>query len=203
MHCRTGHLPDSPHRSGHTHARGKSTRLGRLGRAGGPQPSAPAPTPRLNCDSHSDRSCCSRGSAREVAPRRPGGRVAGRRSPKPSSSRGIGRPREPKAQHLAQDENSPLGRRQVLQGDEGAPDASLVFEPAVLEGLQGLRPGVQVVVLTWLDRAPAMSCACIRATTSLIPSTGKSSALARRCRPRHGGRPQAHDQGSARPGQDP
>lgn len=39
------------------------------------------------------------------------------------------------------------------QGHEGAPDAWLVFEPAVLEGLQGIRPGDQVVVLTWLDRA--------------------------------------------------
>jgi tRNA-Thr(GGU) m(6)t(6)A37 methyltransferase TsaA len=39
------------------------------------------------------------------------------------------------------------------QGDEGAPDAWLVFEPAVLEGLDGIRPGVQLIVLTWLDRA--------------------------------------------------
>ena len=39
------------------------------------------------------------------------------------------------------------------QGHEGAPDAWLVFEPAVLEGLQGIRPGNQVLVLTWLDRA--------------------------------------------------
>ena len=39
------------------------------------------------------------------------------------------------------------------QGREGAPDAWLVFEQAVLEGLQGIRPGDQVIVLTWLDRA--------------------------------------------------
>jgi tRNA-Thr(GGU) m(6)t(6)A37 methyltransferase TsaA len=39
------------------------------------------------------------------------------------------------------------------QGHDGAPDAWLVFEPAVLEGLQGIRPGDQVIVLTWLDRA--------------------------------------------------
>jgi tRNA-Thr(GGU) m(6)t(6)A37 methyltransferase TsaA len=39
------------------------------------------------------------------------------------------------------------------QGHEGAPDAWLVFEPAVLEGLQGIRPGDRVIVLTWLDRA--------------------------------------------------
>jgi tRNA-Thr(GGU) m(6)t(6)A37 methyltransferase TsaA len=39
------------------------------------------------------------------------------------------------------------------QGHEGAPDASLVFDPDVLEGLRDLRPGDQVIVLTWLDRA--------------------------------------------------
>jgi tRNA-Thr(GGU) m(6)t(6)A37 methyltransferase TsaA len=39
------------------------------------------------------------------------------------------------------------------QGDEGAPDAWLVFEPGVLGGLDGLRPGARVIVLTWLDRA--------------------------------------------------
>jgi tRNA-Thr(GGU) m(6)t(6)A37 methyltransferase TsaA len=39
------------------------------------------------------------------------------------------------------------------QGDEGAPEAWLVFEPAVAEGLRVLRPGDRVIVLTWLDRA--------------------------------------------------
>ena len=39
------------------------------------------------------------------------------------------------------------------QGDEGAPEAWLVFEPAVREALDGLREGDDVVVLTWLDRA--------------------------------------------------
>ena len=39
------------------------------------------------------------------------------------------------------------------QGHEGSPDAWLVFEPAVLEGLQGIGPGDRVIVLTWLDRA--------------------------------------------------
>jgi tRNA-Thr(GGU) m(6)t(6)A37 methyltransferase TsaA len=39
------------------------------------------------------------------------------------------------------------------QGAEGAPDAWLVFDPAVLPGLDGLRAGDRVVVLTWLDRA--------------------------------------------------
>lgn len=40
-----------------------------------------------------------------------------------------------------------------LQGDEGAPDAWLVLNPAVGEGLRGLQAGTDVLVLTWLDRA--------------------------------------------------
>jgi tRNA-Thr(GGU) m(6)t(6)A37 methyltransferase TsaA len=39
------------------------------------------------------------------------------------------------------------------QGHEGAPEAWLVFEPDVFDGLQDLRPGDRVIVLTWLDRA--------------------------------------------------
>jgi len=39
------------------------------------------------------------------------------------------------------------------QGAEGGVDARLVFEPDVLEGLDGIRPGDRVVILTWLDRA--------------------------------------------------
>jgi tRNA-Thr(GGU) m(6)t(6)A37 methyltransferase TsaA len=39
------------------------------------------------------------------------------------------------------------------QGDEGAPDAWLVFEPGVAEGLRDIAPGTEVLVLTWLDRA--------------------------------------------------
>jgi tRNA-Thr(GGU) m(6)t(6)A37 methyltransferase TsaA len=36
------------------------------------------------------------------------------------------------------------------QGDEGAPDAWLAFDPTVLEGI---RVGDEVIVVTWLDRA--------------------------------------------------
>ncbi|MDQ3985922.1 MAG: tRNA (N6-threonylcarbamoyladenosine(37)-N6)-methyltransferase TrmO [Actinomycetota bacterium] len=39
------------------------------------------------------------------------------------------------------------------QGDEGAPDAWLVFEPSVLDALEGIRPGDEAIVLTWLHRA--------------------------------------------------
>ena len=39
------------------------------------------------------------------------------------------------------------------QGDEGAPDAWLVFEPAVLDALDGIEVGDEVIVITWLDRA--------------------------------------------------
>lgn len=39
------------------------------------------------------------------------------------------------------------------QGDEGAPEACLVFGQEVSEGLRDLRAGDEVIVLTWLDRA--------------------------------------------------
>ena len=39
------------------------------------------------------------------------------------------------------------------QGDEGAPDAWLVFDPAMRDGLRNLEPGNEIIVLTWLDRA--------------------------------------------------
>ena len=39
------------------------------------------------------------------------------------------------------------------QGNEGAPDAWLVFDAAVLDGLSDLEPGDHVIVLTWLHQA--------------------------------------------------
>lgn len=50
---------------------------------------------------------------------------------------------------------SPLTERAQApkQGHEGAPDAWLVFDADVLEGLDGIRPGDRVILLTWLDRA--------------------------------------------------
>jgi tRNA-Thr(GGU) m(6)t(6)A37 methyltransferase TsaA len=50
---------------------------------------------------------------------------------------------------------SPLADRAQAprQGDEGAPDAWLVFEPAVSEGIRDLTVGAEIIVLTWLDRA--------------------------------------------------
>ncbi|MDX3239077.1 tRNA (N6-threonylcarbamoyladenosine(37)-N6)-methyltransferase TrmO [Streptomyces sp. ME03-5709C] len=50
---------------------------------------------------------------------------------------------------------SPLQSRDEApkQGDEGSPEAWLVFEPRVAQALRGVRAGADVVVLTWLDRA--------------------------------------------------
>jgi tRNA-Thr(GGU) m(6)t(6)A37 methyltransferase TsaA len=50
---------------------------------------------------------------------------------------------------------SPLTDRAAApkQGDEGAPDAWLVFDSAVVEALDGIQPGDRIIVLTWLDRA--------------------------------------------------
>jgi tRNA-Thr(GGU) m(6)t(6)A37 methyltransferase TsaA len=50
---------------------------------------------------------------------------------------------------------SPLKDRSQAprQGDEGAPDAWLVFQPEVAAGISDLAPGAEIIVLTWLDRA--------------------------------------------------
>ncbi len=39
------------------------------------------------------------------------------------------------------------------QGREGSPDAWLVFDPEVLDGLRDLAVGTEVILLTWLNRA--------------------------------------------------
>jgi len=57
---------------------------------------------------------------------------------------------------------TPIGRvrspladpaRAPKQGLEGAPEAWLEIEPAYRAGLAGLRPGREILVLTWLHRA--------------------------------------------------
>jgi tRNA-Thr(GGU) m(6)t(6)A37 methyltransferase TsaA len=40
-----------------------------------------------------------------------------------------------------------------MQGDEGAPDAWLVFEREVVDALAGIGPGDELIVLTWLHLA--------------------------------------------------
>jgi tRNA-Thr(GGU) m(6)t(6)A37 methyltransferase TsaA len=39
------------------------------------------------------------------------------------------------------------------QGDEGAPETTIVFDPSVADALVSLGVGDDVLVLTWLDRA--------------------------------------------------
>ena len=39
------------------------------------------------------------------------------------------------------------------QGDEGAPEAWLVFERRVADGLRDVAAGVDLLLITWLDRA--------------------------------------------------
>jgi tRNA-Thr(GGU) m(6)t(6)A37 methyltransferase TsaA len=39
------------------------------------------------------------------------------------------------------------------QGDEGAPEAWLVFDADVTEALDGIAEGDEILVLTWLDRS--------------------------------------------------
>ena len=50
---------------------------------------------------------------------------------------------------------SPLVDRATAprQGDEGSPDAWLVFAPGVSDGIRDLEAGSEILLLTWLDRA--------------------------------------------------
>ncbi len=50
---------------------------------------------------------------------------------------------------------SPLTDRDSAprQGDEGAPEAWLVFDAHFADGLDGIAAGDEMLVLTWLDRA--------------------------------------------------
>ncbi|MFI7543157.1 tRNA (N6-threonylcarbamoyladenosine(37)-N6)-methyltransferase TrmO [Actinoplanes sp. NPDC049599] len=50
---------------------------------------------------------------------------------------------------------SPLTNRATApkQADEDAPEAWLIFEERVAPGLSDIRPGAELLLLTWLDRA--------------------------------------------------
>jgi len=50
---------------------------------------------------------------------------------------------------------SPLGERSQApkQGNEGSPEAWIVFEAELAEALHGIEAGDEVLVFTWLDRA--------------------------------------------------
>ena len=67
---------------------------------------------------------------------------------------------------------SPLVEREHApkQGNEGSPEAWLVFQPKFREGLIDLRPGEEILVLTWLDRA-------IRETLSVHPRDDLNAPL--------------------------
>lgn len=39
------------------------------------------------------------------------------------------------------------------QGTEGAPDAWIDIDPAYVEGLMGLEPGTEIIILTWMHLA--------------------------------------------------
>src|SRR5215472_409472 len=56
------------------------------------------------------------------------------------------------------------------QGREGAPDAWLEISPEVAAGLQGVRAGSELIVVTWLHRAK-------RETLSVYPRGDRSREL--------------------------
>jgi tRNA-Thr(GGU) m(6)t(6)A37 methyltransferase TsaA len=51
--------------------------------------------------------------------------------------------------------SSPLRRREdaAKQGFEGAPDADIRIEPEFRSGLDGIRAGQEILILTWLHQA--------------------------------------------------
>ena len=61
------------------------------------------------------------------------------------------------------------------EGDEGAPDAWLVFDPAVFDGLAGIVAGDELVVLTWLHLARREVLRVHPRDDMSRPSTGVSS----------------------------
>ena len=68
--------------------------------------------------------------------------------------------------------SSPLLQREHApkQGNEGAPEAWLVFKPEFETGLTDLRVGAEVLVLTWLDRGD-------RQTLKVHPRDDQSAPL--------------------------
>ncbi len=50
---------------------------------------------------------------------------------------------------------SPLKERAAApkQGDEGAPEATIVLETGFVPAIDGIAPGDELLLLTWLDRA--------------------------------------------------
>jgi tRNA-Thr(GGU) m(6)t(6)A37 methyltransferase TsaA len=58
------------------------------------------------------------------------------------------------------------------QGHEGAPDAWLVFEPSVVDALDGMSPGDRLVLVTWLDRARRDVLRCHPRDDVTIPMRG-------------------------------
>ena len=59
-----------------------------------------------------------------------------------------------------------------MQPDEGAPPAWLVFEASVADALRDLRPGTDILVLTWLDRADRSVLLTIPRGDPRNPTTG-------------------------------
>ena len=58
------------------------------------------------------------------------------------------------------------------QGSDGAPDAWLVFEPEVADGLRDLAVGAEILLLTWFDRADRSVLTTIPRDDPANPLTG-------------------------------
>lgn len=59
-----------------------------------------------------------------------------------------------------------------LQGDEGAPEAVIAFDPSVVPALDGLSVGDEIVVLTWLHLADRDVLRCHPRSDAARPERG-------------------------------
>lgn len=59
-----------------------------------------------------------------------------------------------------------------LQENENAPGATIEIYPEFLEGVQDLRPGSKIILLTWLDKADRTVTSCIPRRNYNSPKIG-------------------------------
>jgi tRNA-Thr(GGU) m(6)t(6)A37 methyltransferase TsaA len=59
-----------------------------------------------------------------------------------------------------------------LQENENAPDATIEIFPEFLEGIKDLKPGTNIILLTWLDKADRTVISCIPRRNYKSPKIG-------------------------------
>lgn len=59
-----------------------------------------------------------------------------------------------------------------LQGNEGAPEVTVEIFPPFIEGLEGLEPGKEVILLTWFHRSDRNVIKCYPRNYKELPPVG-------------------------------